>query len=445
MRHGKITILHITPHLGGGVGRVLLSFLENTDGSGHSHKVLCLDYANESATDALKKIGVALIDKIATNHKRIITEVKNADIVIIHWWNHPLLSNLLITTPLPPSRAVIWSHVAGHHPPQVFTEPLLNYPDFFVFTTEYSRSSPCFKNLERNDSTRFFTIPSCIDTGPLHNIEKNPHPTFNIGYIGTVDYSKIHVDFIQMSIDAAKGLEGIKFIVCGGPSHKELEMEASAKGAAGLFQFEGPVSKIEDYLKVFDLFGYPLSPWHYGTAEQALVEAMSAGVPPLVLNNGAESFILENGVTGFIAKDSGEYSSMIKRLYNSRETLSQLSKQIRQIAKEKFSMQKMIDDWNDLFDSLMRKEKSTKHWNHSFVNAKNVSPSMVFLESIGSCGEMFKSHDKIQKLVNSSPLWRAKTKGTPLHYASFFPNDPDLTKWTKEINPKMDVKPYAAS
>ena len=42
----KIKILHITPHLGGGVGRVLLNYLSKVkDDNCFIHQVACLDYA----------------------------------------------------------------------------------------------------------------------------------------------------------------------------------------------------------------------------------------------------------------------------------------------------------------------------------------------------------------------------------------------------------------
>ncbi len=182
----------------------------------------------------------------------------------------------------------------------------------------------------------------------------------------------------------------------------------------------------------FDIFGYSLSPWHYGTAEQALIEEMSAGVPPVVLDNGAESFIIDNGITGFIAKDSKEYSSIIRELYNSRKLLEQISKQTKQVAKEKFSLQHMMGQLHDLFEELIKKGKSIKSWQGMESN-KNISPAMVFLESIGVCRNMFESSEQIQELANSSPLWRAKTKGTPAHYATFFPDDPILNQWSTII------------
>ena len=41
----KNTVLHITPHLGGGVGRVLLNYLTKVKNNGRfSHEIACMDY-----------------------------------------------------------------------------------------------------------------------------------------------------------------------------------------------------------------------------------------------------------------------------------------------------------------------------------------------------------------------------------------------------------------
>ena len=54
----KINIMHITPHLGGGVGTVLLDYLEYTQHNNNfNHSVYCLDYANDNAKKKSQNIG----------------------------------------------------------------------------------------------------------------------------------------------------------------------------------------------------------------------------------------------------------------------------------------------------------------------------------------------------------------------------------------------------
>ena len=107
-------ILHITPHLGGGVGTVLLNYLSKTkNNTSFLHRVVCLDYANESAIQEARNLSISLLDKMSEKKQELLEIISESDIVLIHWWNHPLLYDFLIREQLPASRVVIWSHTSG--------------------------------------------------------------------------------------------------------------------------------------------------------------------------------------------------------------------------------------------------------------------------------------------------------------------------------------------
>ena len=63
-----------------------------------------------------------------------------------------------------------------------------------------------------------------------------------------------------------------------------------------------------------DIFLYPLRRNHYGSAENALVEAMSMGLVPVVLDNPAETKIVAHGKSGFVAHTIDECVSYLRRL-----------------------------------------------------------------------------------------------------------------------------------
>ena len=97
-------IVHITPHLGGGVGRVLLNYLEKVRGNpDFAHKVLCLEYANDKAVSASQTSGFSLRGEMSADPEGILAEIAGADIVLIHWWNHPCCMTFWFvkTCPLP--------------------------------------------------------------------------------------------------------------------------------------------------------------------------------------------------------------------------------------------------------------------------------------------------------------------------------------------------------
>lgn len=434
-------ILHITPHVGGGVGRVLLSYLSKVkDEPSFIHKVVCLDYANHKAVEVAKNIGLSLSDNMSVKKRELLNLIADSDIVLIHWWNHPLLYDFLVREQLPASRVIMWSHNSGFYPPGVFTDKILAYPDLFVFTSPISYETKEVKNLSEAQKKSLRVVWSTSGVEHIKSVKPKPHTGFNIGYIGTVDYCKMCPDFLNICNQV--DIPDVKFIVCGGPKEGELRQEAERLGIAGKFNITGWVSDIKEYLSLFDIFGYPLASYHYGTCDQTLQESMAAGVVPVVLANPMESYMVKDGVTGIVAKDKEEYIKALQDLYHNRELRNKLSQNAKEYALHTFSLETMVNEWNKLFNEVLDFPKTVRKWKNS-KKSEDISAKDVFLESLGEYGEDFVSYcntksdrekknaiEKIKKLAESAN-WQAETKGTVHHYNSFFPNDPYLSVWSQ--------------
>lgn len=436
----KFNILHITPHLGGGVGRVILNYLEKAkENPAFSHKVICLEYANDKALVASRKTGFPLIDKMSSDHSEIVAEIAKADIVIIHWWNHPLLYDFLVRERLPASRVILWSHISGFHPPYVFTEKILQYPDIFVFTTPASLKTREVKGLSEKQKKHLRVVWSTGGVEDIKSVKPKSHSGFNIGYIGTVDYAKLHPNFLNIcdKID----IPGVKFIVCGGSSEKEIRVEAEKMGIAPKFIFTGLVPDITEYLPLFDVFGYPLALDHYGTCDQSLAESMAAGVVPVVLKNRMEKYMVKNGITGIVAKSEDDYVKAIQTLCRDKSLRDELSENARKYAVKTFSVDEMAGEWETIFREALAKPKTSKVWNIA-KKKDNIQTSDVFLESLGDYGEAFLRHRKAKSenekikatkrilKLNESAIWKAETRGTVHHYKRFFPDDEIISFWS---------------
>ena len=133
-------ILHLVPHAGGGVGTVLRALLRQQK---KKFKVqLCsLEYLNDFMSKWCQGNSVDFLDQGWQHQDILFSLLEQADIVHIHWWNHPLLNTLLASKSLPLMRSVIWSHVNGLHVPQSFFDTLLlfitdghRFPEYSVFT-----------------------------------------------------------------------------------------------------------------------------------------------------------------------------------------------------------------------------------------------------------------------------------------------------------------------
>lgn len=443
MKKNAVKILHITPHLGTGVGTVVLNYLSKVAKNHHfEHKVICLDYANKNSIKISKKIGFSLLDNMSKKIPRVLSMIAESDIVLVHWWNHPLLYDFLVREKIPASRIIFWSHVLGSAVPNNFTDKLLKYPDIFVFTTPISFKTKEVKKLPIKFKRNLKTIWSTGGSERLRLVRSKKHSGFNVGYIGTVDYTKMHSDFLKMS--SAADMPGVKFIIVGGPNNKALQEEAIKLGLADKFIFTGFVTEDKKWelLSIFDVFGYPLAPHHYGSSDQALQEAMAAGVVPIVFSNPMESYMVKNNKTGIIAKNQKLYTKALEKLYRNYKFRIRLSKEAKKYAKREFSLKKMENDWNKIFKDILKLPKTEKKWEIDKAN-RDIMPKDVFLESLGGCGQPFASYCKtsgnknkngaevrIKKLAESAN-WRSKSKGTVHQYNSFLPNDPYLCKWSQ--------------
>ena len=436
----KTEILHIAPHLGGGVGRVVLNYLAKAKkDSFFLHKIVCLDYANEHALDVAKNIGLVLTDRMAGRSQQLSAMIAEADIVLIHWWNHPLLYDFLVRTKLPPCRMVMWSHISGFHPPSVFTEKILRYPDLFVFTTPVSYEAKDVQKLPAEIRNKLRVVWATGGVEHVENVRPIEHKGFNVGYIGTVDYCKMHPDFMEMC--SRIDIPEVKFIVCGGPKEKEIQEETERLGIARKFTFTGLVGDITKHLSAFDVFGYPLAPYHYGTCDQVLAESMACGVVPVVFSNRMETQMVKDGLTGLVVNNKEEYVNAIKQLYLDKELRARLSANAKEYARKAFSLEVMKNDWAKVFEELLMLPKTSKKWEILRPDA-GISASDVFLESLGEYDHDFASYrnavnvqeretsaKRIKELAKS-PVWQAHTRGTAHHYHEFFSDDECLAAWS---------------
>lgn len=390
----KNKILHLTPHMGGGVGTVLLNWFRYKNNH-NQNIVVTLDYANEEAKSICKKQDIELYSE--PSNEKIMELIKETDIVLMHFWNHPLLYDFIVKNELPSSRLVIWSHISGFDVPNTISEKILNYPDKFVYTT------PISKEIKEN-----LAILSTGGIEHLKNVNNIEHEGFIVGYIGTVDYAKMHPKYVQ----TLSKTNADKFIIVGGNKEKEISKSADSR-----FIFTGKVPDIKPYISKMDVFGYLLNPKHFGTAEQVLQEALACGVVPVVLNNKCEKSLIIHNETGLVANDLDEYVKYINLLKEDKKTFIRLKENGKKYALEHFSIENLNNSWNKVFDDLMKVQKTKKVWKSS---RKIQNSYDIFLESLGSFDKIFmlKSDNDLREILKQSN-WQSDSKGTPKQYYKF--------------------------
>jgi hypothetical protein len=277
---------------------------------------------------------------------------------------------------------------------------------------------------------------SCAGIEHVAQARPQPHPGFRIGYIGTVDYVKMHRDFLKMS--AAARIPGVRFVVCGGPQDAAIRREAQEAGIAEKFDFLGHVDDVAQVLSGLDVFGYPLAPGHYGTGEQVLIEALAAGVPPVVLDNGPEGYVVADGVTGLVAQKTSDYTAALERLFREPAWRLRLAENARRHARQRFTIEQTAQAWQALFQEALEMPKRPRAWPLACRGA-SATAAEVFIAALGEDGAEFARSLDLDNLklalaadesiAHKPGLFRSKTRGSVFHYRSFFPDDPYLNLW----------------
>jgi len=82
----------------------------------------------------------------------------------------------------------------------------------------------------------------------------------------------------------------------------------------------------------------------------SLLEAMSCGCAVVSTATCEIPNIIENGYNGFISNDEKELKNMITKLFEDEKLRIEIGNNARQTIIEKFSEEKFIDNWNNIFN-----------------------------------------------------------------------------------------------
>lgn len=304
-------ILHVTPHLGGGVGKAHAAMAPHIE----AEQMFAL---LEPARDyrfirAMKNVGVPTLSIDSGL-------LAWADIVQFEYWDHPSLAALLAQD-LPPMRAVFWQHKRSMPTP----------PGRVVYTSALSG--------EPHINSGFgFDQPVMTRGGN------------NIAYLGTVNLSKMSPVFF----DVMDRLHARAFVY--GHASDEVEQLVREMNHPYRVKLAGHTADPQGVLRGCGIFFYPLIPDHYGTGENALCEAMSMGLVPVVLNNEVERGIV--GDAGIICQDADSCVSAIVRLMSDPSLMRNMSERAIERSRA-FSPARSAAQFMELWGEMMVEPRAT--------------------------------------------------------------------------------------
>jgi len=412
-------ILHIAAHMGGGIG----SAYAGLGNCGQEQRILLLETPRDrTALDRVRSAGFQIIQ--ATERSSVERELEWADVAVFSWHHHPALTGFLHGFPAVPIRSILWCHVSGNYFPHISAEFVQQF-DQSIFASPFSLDLPQVRALGDTYLKKHCDVVYGLnDLSRFIRIKKKPHAHYTVGYVGTMGFCKLHPSFIDFC--AAAWTPDTQFLMVGSPStQKELLTSAEEKGIAEQFQFCGQLPDVSSALAQMDVFGYLLNPQHFGATENALLEAMAAGLPVVALDQCVERGIIRDGRTGLLVHSPAEYGNAVRYLWENPEKAALLGAQAQIDIMERYEIQANRRRFLVACQRAEAREKRLHHFSEFFTG----EPADWFLSAVEADRACFEE-DRPQ---DAGLIFRERTKGSPVHYSDYFLADRRLERWTKKI------------
>lgn len=428
-------VLHLTPHMGGGVGKAISGLVAQAAraGSPHEHAIVCLERPEKPQfVDLAGAAGCPLV--LAPDAEQLRHEIEAADILQIEFWNHPATVEALCVAPLPPMRLLVWCHVSGLHYPAI-PPGLMAIAHRFLFTSACSFEAPEVQALPAATKTRLGVVSSGgLDALPSPSREAATGP-LRAGYLGSLNFSKLHPDYVAWLASAAAALgPNFRVRMIGDETNRaELERQCVEAGRPGLLEFAGYTTDVGAALATLDVLVYLLNPRHYGTAENALLEAMAMGVVPIVLDNAAERHIIDDGDTGIVVRSPDELAAALRRLAANPSARTEMGHRAAAAVRTRYSHARMEREFGAHYDALLAMPKATL----AFTPAFGATPADWFrafhrdAAMFGDDGDV-----RLPGHLDCHGLFE-RTKGSVFHFLSRFPHDALLGRWAEALRGHM--------
>ncbi len=185
--------------------------------------------------------------------------------------------------------------------------------------------------------------------------------TFVIGSVGSLYRIKNH----RLLVSAFSGFvrhhpESVLLLIGDGETRCELESQARELGIQNQVRFCGYQTRVPDYLAAMDIYVQPST--HEGSP-LAVMEAMACGIPVLAARSAGSCELNEDcGLPILVNPQSTE--DLLQRLLelaNDEPRRQSLGVQGRQIILQQYSLERMVDDYERVFRSVVEPQTRNNH------------------------------------------------------------------------------------
>ena len=352
----KTNILHITVHMGDGAGKAIggLAIMGSRSGK-FTHRILLLDTPIKmNHIEKCKDNGIEIFKRDKTNDA-----IATADIVVLSWWGGTVMDSFLSEFTEIPCRVLLWSHKNGYYDPP--------FPEGFVETFDALLATSPFTLENQNWQKKLHALvygfgdfrPENVPVKTDYHLNGD---IFTIGYVGTPSYKKLPGNYLEYCKAVKQKIPNCHFVLAGEISD-ELRRDIDQHHMKPYFDLHGWVDDIYTLLKTFDVFGYLLRQDTFATTENAVIEAMASAVPVVVSKYPIGNYLLEDGISGFLADEPDEYGNIMYELYKDETLRGRIGKAGRMHTIQTYSTDENLKRFDTVCDLVMKKKKHI----HTFV------------------------------------------------------------------------------
>ncbi len=177
-----------------------------------------------------------------------------------------------------------------------------------------------------------------------------------VGMVGNIRPTKGYEYYIRAAAIITKKIENVKFLIIGdGPPYLKEKVinEINNLGLSDRVLMLGFREDVPELLKILDVF--VLSSISEGLSI-ATIEAMGAYVPVVATDCGGPREIIENEKNGFLVPSENEekLAEKITLILEDRELSKSLSINAARHVRERFNIERMIDNYQRLYDECLQ-------------------------------------------------------------------------------------------
>ncbi|MBS1704304.1 MAG: glycosyltransferase family 4 protein [Armatimonadetes bacterium] len=255
-----------------------------------------------------------------------------------------------------------YSHYIPFIPKRYIRYKIAKHTNFYYNSVDHviTPSEASLKWLRRHSVARPITViptgipnPKWLDRADARmKLEYQPSDKVLL-YVGRIAEEKNIITLLQSSAAVMRKDKNVKLMLVGdGPARFECVQATRDLGIGDRVRFTGyvPRDRVGEYYSAADLFLFSSV-----TETQGLViwEAMSYGLPAIVVQGGGASTAVQNDVNGILVRnDISQFASAIEECLNDENVYTRLSAGARQQARE-MSIDRMTERIVDIYHSAV--------------------------------------------------------------------------------------------